>query len=83
MNAETFLREKKVNPVTFVGTKGKSGYMPLIELLEGFLKVQEDNTKDMLDDIISWEKDLSQYPALETILRERYKIIKRIQPSKS
>ncbi len=36
-----------------------------------------DNTKDLLSDIISWEKDLSEYNSLESILRERYKITKR------
>lgn len=39
--------------------------------------VEEDATVKMLDDIISWEKDLSEYHSLEGILRERYKITKR------
>jgi hypothetical protein len=77
MDAGTFLKEKKVNPLTFVGTKGKPGYLKLTELLEDFLNGQPDSTKDLLRDIISWEKDLSEYESLEGILRERYKIIKR------
>lgn len=36
-----------------------------------------DATIAMLDDIISWEKDLAEYKSLEGILRERYKITKR------
>lgn len=36
-----------------------------------------DDTKALLDDIISWEKDLSEYHSLESILRERYLIKKR------
>lgn len=47
---------------------------------ETLIKLQEllndDSTKDMLDEIISWEKDLSEYNSLETILRSKYKIIK-------
>lgn len=39
---------------------------------------QADMTKDLLHDIISWEKDLSEYESLETILRERYVITKRL-----
>lgn len=38
----------------------------------------KDSTKDLLTDIISWEKDLSEYGSLEAILRERYVITKRI-----
>ena len=33
-----------------------------------------DNTKELLNDIISWEKDLSEYESLETILRKLYLI---------
>lgn len=36
-----------------------------------------DSTKEMLHDIISWEKDLSEYESLETILRSKYKISKK------
>jgi hypothetical protein len=79
MDATEFLKEKKVNPLTFVGTKRDGGYIELKNLLESFLREQPDNTKDLLDDIISWEKDLSEYGSLEGILRERYKIIKRIK----
>lgn len=39
-----------------------------------------DNTKELLHDIISWEKDLSEYDSLEGILRERYLIISRTNP---
>jgi hypothetical protein len=39
---------------------------------------EADMTKELLSDIISWEKDLSEYGSLEGILRERYKIFKRI-----
>lgn len=39
-----------------------------------------DNTKEMLHDIISWEKDLSEYESLEGIIRERYLIISRTNP---
>ena len=39
--------------------------------------MKRDNTKDLLGDIISWEKDLSEYEALETILRELYDIRKK------
>jgi|WetSurMetagenome_2_1015567.scaffolds.fasta_scaffold1446988_1 hypothetical protein len=31
-------------------------------------------TKEMLENIISWEKDISQYPALETILKKKFNI---------
>lgn len=37
----------------------------------------KDSTKELLMDIISWEKDLSEYMSLETILREKYIITKR------
>ena len=37
-----------------------------------------DATVDLLTDIISWEKDLSEYGSLEGILRERYIITKRL-----
>jgi hypothetical protein len=40
-------------------------------------KKETDDTKKLLDDIISWEKDLSQYNDLESILREKYIILKR------
>ena len=36
-----------------------------------------DATQSLLTDIISWEKDLSEYASLESILRERYEIHKR------
>lgn len=36
-----------------------------------------DATKMMLDRIISWEKDLSQYESLEGILREQFIIYER------
>ncbi len=39
--------------------------------------IKEDATVQLLDDIISWEKDLSEYKSLEGILREQYKITKR------
>lgn len=38
---------------------------------------QIDSTKELLTDIISWEKDLSEYESLESILRKRYNIQKR------
>lgn len=37
----------------------------------------EDATVKMLEDIISWEKDLSEYKSLEKILREKYIILER------
>lgn len=39
---------------------------------------QADMTKELLTDIISWEKDLSEYGSLEGILREKYVITKRL-----
>jgi hypothetical protein len=36
--------------------------------------VPADDTKKLLADIISWELDLSSYPSLETVLRDRYSI---------
>lgn len=41
------------------------------------IPVESDDTRKLLQDIISWEKDLSEYDSLESILRERYKITKR------
>jgi hypothetical protein len=54
----------------------------LFEEKKGFawMNVRNDNTKDLLADIISWEKDLSEYDSLESILRERYVILKRSNP---
>jgi len=40
---------------------------------------ERDATKELLADIISWEKDLSEYLSLETILKQRYIIRKRIK----
>lgn len=37
----------------------------------------EDATVKMLEDIISWENDLSEYKSLEEILREKYIITER------
>jgi len=37
----------------------------------------QDATKLLLDRIISWEKDLSEYPSLESILREQFVIFER------
>jgi hypothetical protein len=39
----------------------------------------EDATIKMLEDIISWEKDLSEYKSLEKILRDKYVITERIR----
>ena len=36
-----------------------------------------DDTKLLLDRIISWEKDLSEYESLEPILRSQFLILKR------
>jgi hypothetical protein len=77
MDTAEFLKSQKINPLTFVGTKGRDGYIKLTDLLQVFTEGQPDNTKDLLDDIISWEKDLSEYASLEGILRKRYKITKR------
>jgi len=41
------------------------------------MRPTEIATKDLLGDIISWEKDLSEYMSLETILNERYHIYKK------
>lgn len=43
---------------------------------------QIDSTKALLADIISWEKDLSEYESLESILRKRYVIQKRTETLK-
>jgi hypothetical protein len=39
---------------------------------------QADATKNLLHDIISWEKDLSEYESLEAILRQKYLITQRL-----
>jgi hypothetical protein len=45
-------------------------------------KKETDDTKKLLDDIILWEKDLSEYDSLEEILREKYVILKREEHNK-
>lgn len=41
------------------------------------MNYMEDATKLLLDRIISWEKDLSDYPSLESILRKQFIILER------
>lgn len=53
----------------------KSG--ELIDVAYPKKNTNNDDTKSLLHDIISWEKDLSEYSSLETILKERYIIIKK------
>lgn len=43
------------------------------------MNYMEDATKLLLDRIISWEKDLSEYPSLESILREQFIILERTE----
>ena len=45
-------------------------------------RTEQDDTKEMLAEIISWEKDLSEYESLESILRSKYLIVKKSQSNK-
>ncbi len=49
----------------------------LKENAEQQLPVDKDATKDLLTDIIDWDKGSGGYMLLETILKKRYKITKR------
>ena len=44
-----------------------------------FHDVEENATKELLDTIISWEKDLSEYHSLESKLRELFNITKIVK----
>jgi len=48
------------------------------DIKEMIVPEEADMTKELLTDIISWEKDLSEYASLESVLKEKYKINKRI-----
>lgn len=77
-----FLYEKiKVNTYHFSSElRAKhEAYIEVKNLLDDDNKSQmlQIATAEMLDDIISWEKDLSEYKSLESILNKKYLIYKK------
>lgn len=54
-------------------------YSTVITILDEYIKEykRNDDTKELLSDIISLDSDFSKYLNLETILKEKYFIIKR------
>lgn len=57
---------------------GYTGYQPTDKLDTSNPPNNADvATKELLQDIISWEKNLSEYDSLESILNKKYRILKR------
>jgi hypothetical protein len=76
--------EKHFNQLFSVVERAKILHTVLDEIIESYNLLADsiaaelpDSTKEMLQEIISWEKDLSEYKALETILKDKYIISKR------
>ena len=69
----------------FKGTTDKWNIPQELPFLKEFLNdVEElcnqsdtDSTNELLHDIITWEKDLSVYDSLESILKNKYIVLKR------
>lgn len=77
--AEDFLNEKYAHQAD--AKESKFGFYEVISIIDEFKKKYDqdlltptpsDMTEELLVDIISWEKDLSEYESLEAILREKY-----------
>lgn len=73
-------KENLLNGLEIKGYEEKLySHQTVMDVMEEYKSLEEgaDATKELLSDIISWEKDLSEYMSLEAILKKRYKIEKR------
>ena len=61
----------------FDGNKAKIIGDDLISKIMKLIDINNDNTTELLHDIISWEKDLSEYNSLESIIKNKYVVLKR------
>ena len=61
----------------FDGNKAKIIGDDLISKIMELIDINNDNTTELLHDIISWEKDLSEYNSLESIIKNKYVVLKR------